>query len=333
VTDKYLLIGDLHLTEKPRDAYRFDIFKWIRKQQREFEPKATIFMGDLTDKVDKHPAVLVNRVVNELQELEKFYIVMGNHDYVDSNNPFFMFLGPSFIHEPTQINRLLFIPHTYNEDQFAQTCKSFSSKSVPAIDYVFCHQTFDGAIAETGTRLNGFRPSHIDVIAPRLGAYAGDVHRPQRAANVVYVGSPYHIRFGDDFDPRCILLDDGHPKNLYFETVHKWSLTIKDPDDILKNKQLYEGDQVKLTVELAKEETFEWQKIRRDILEATKTRKLEVFGIDLKVNSATPRETKLRKVDRVNPDKIYSAFCSKENLPSNTRRVGRDLLACSTSDT
>ena len=57
-----LVIGDLHLTDQPKDAYRFGIFKWIKKQIEKHQPEYTVILGDLTDKKDKHSAGLVNRI-------------------------------------------------------------------------------------------------------------------------------------------------------------------------------------------------------------------------------------------------------------------------------
>jgi len=322
---RILLIGDLHLSERSRDAYRFGIFKWVAEQQKQFNPHATIFMGDITDRKDKHSSILVNRIVDEFTKLERYYVLMGNHDYIDPSSPFFKFLGNRFIYEATQIGRLLFIPHTHSKDEFATICNTFKHVE---IDYVFCHQTFEGAIAETGARLNGLRQAYVDALQPRLGVYAGDIHRPQRAGNVVYVGSPYHIRFGDDFDPRCILLDDkGHAKNLYFDSLRKWSLTVRDPADILKNRLLFKNDQVVLTIELAREESVDWKAHKRAILEACKQKGLEVFGVDLKVNSTTPSKAKENgKLSASTPETIVDEFCRVESLPKPTKQAGHDLL-------
>ena len=99
-----LLIGDTHLTDKPRDAYRFGIFEWIAKQQAKYKPEATFIMGDLCDAKDRHSAALVNRLVDELGTLNEVYILMGNHDYIDHNTPFFKFLskleGVHFVTKP-----------------------------------------------------------------------------------------------------------------------------------------------------------------------------------------------------------------------------------------
>ena len=66
----WFLIVDTHFTDNQRDAYRFGIFDWIVKQQRDKPVAATFFAGDLCDAKDRHSATLVNRVVAGLTKLK-----------------------------------------------------------------------------------------------------------------------------------------------------------------------------------------------------------------------------------------------------------------------
>src|SRR5712671_4879029 len=251
----WMLIGDLHLTDRAQDDYRFGIFNWIHKQQKNQPVAATFLAGDLTDQKDRHSATLVNKIIDGLLKLEPpVYIVMGNHDYRDPKNPFFKFLnhieGIKFITSPYLVNfktPIALIPHYRTQVEFDQAIKSVSDQNPAAF---LVHQTFDGAIAESGVRLSGLSASLIESAKPPLGIYAGDVHKPQRQGRVAYLGAPYHIRFGDDFTPRILRIDqNGQTVNSCFNAPYKWSLTVSEADDILNNSQLREGDQVKLTIQ------------------------------------------------------------------------------------
>jgi Calcineurin-like phosphoesterase len=321
-----LVIGDLHLTDRPKDGYRWGIFDWIREKQAKYKTEATVLMGDLTEYKDNHSSALVNRVVSELIRLEKpVYILMGNHDYIDHGNPFFGFVnnikGLRFIFEPELIDGMAFVPHFRKEDAFEAACRKFKRP-----DYLFLHNTFDGSLSESGARLSGFRQSAIELMAPRWGTYAGDVHRPQKSGFVTYVGSPYTIRFGDDFEPRCLLLKEGKVTDLYFECPRKWALTIRSADELVAITELMAGDQVKLTLELAREEAPDWQKYKADVLKIAKELELEVFGVAVKVNSATPKaDTGPR---HKTPIQVVESFCNKEKVPSEVRKAGLRLLEC-----
>lgn len=323
----YLLIGDLHLTDRPRDAYRFGIFKWIREQHRKFKPKATVILGDLCEQKNYHSATLVNRISNEIDKLERpIYILMGNHDYIDPKNPFFKFLGlfegVEFIVTPTEIGDLFMIPHCRDETAFAEACACFYGHPT----YLLLHNTFTGAIAETGAPLTGFSASPIEALAPRLGTYAGDVHRPQQAGPVTYVGAPYNVRFGDNFTPRCLVIDaKGQKTNLYFDCPRKWSLTVRSSEDIIRNNLLIEGDQVKLEIELAREEAVDWKTIKLDVMDACREMKLEVFGVTLNIKATTERKA-LKVGEGSVPEDVLTAFCSAENVPNAVKQAGVQLI-------
>lgn len=328
----WMLCGDLHLTDNARDLYRFGIFNWIKKRQAKTNPAATFLAGDLTDGKDRHSATLVNKIVDGLTSLKPpVYIVRGNHDYSrDQENAFFRFLshidGIHFITKPTVIKagkRMALIPHYRRQDEFTAAVELCCADRP---DSFLCHQTFDGAIAETGVRLNGLSASLIELFDPPLGVYAGDVHRPQTQGLVTYIGCPYQVRFGDDFEPRCIeVSSSGVESYPWFEAPRKWSLAVRDAANIIGNEELIAGDQVKLTINVAREEAVDWQKIRAGVLAACKEKGLEVHGVKLEINTVKRRER--AKLDNANASVgTFDQFCKSENVASNIKKVGKEIL-------
>lgn len=322
---KILLIGDLHLTDKPRDAYRFNIFGWVLKQQEKYNPELTIFTGDVTDKKDWHSASLVNKIVTKLSKLKPpVYIIKGNHDYIDEKEPYFKFLckidGLHFITKPELIApKIGALPHFRSENEFIKACIEFSN-----LDFLFIHQTMKGAIAESGVSLNGFDTAAFEPLGPQVQVFAGDVHKPQRASKVTYVGSPYRIRFGDDFEPRCLLIEDSTKKNLYFKCPRKWALVIKSEDEILNNEDLFEGDQVKIVIELSKEEIVEGQTYIKKVKDACHKKGLEIFGCSIKILTSVKKVT--GTISTHEPKDILNTFCKIEKVSSQIKQTGIDLL-------
>ena len=137
------------------------IFDWLVKQQQKHKVDATFILGDLTDRKDNHSSALVNRVIDELLKLKPpVYILRGNHDGIDPNNPFFRFLqtieGLDFVVEPTVLAHgpargVALIPHQPNQAALDRACGIVG----PKMPGVFMHQTLDGAMAETGTPFVG----------------------------------------------------------------------------------------------------------------------------------------------------------------------------------
>lgn len=338
----WLIIGDLHFTDHARDQYRFGIFKWIRQQQEKYKPVATFLLGDLTDAKDRHSALLVNKIVNGLMSLEPpVYILEGNHDYkADKRNPFFKFLnhieGLRFVTEPTVIKAVLpiaLIPHCRSQDDWNNAVKMvFGGRTSDSPACLLAHQTFVGAIAESGVRLSGLSASLVESFNPPLGVYAGDVHKPQTQGIVTYVGCPYQVRFGDNFNPRSIFIEDSgdgwyDTYDLEFAAPKKRSLTVSAPEDIeelYRSKCMERGDQVKLTIRLGPEELVHWKKIQRDILAVCKAAQLEVFGVKLESKELTRRKHVAEK--QIEPSVILETFCRAEKIPANVKRVGMELL-------
>ena len=324
----WLITTDLHLSDRPRDQYRFDLFPWLVKQQSKHSITDTFILGDITENKDRHSSTLVNKIVEHLLTLKPpVYVLRGNHDGLDPKNPFFKFLncieGLMFICKPTCMLDSVFVPHCSNQAMLDDACHipKYQPKAV------FLHNTFDGAIAETGARLTGLSTAPIEALKPRLGAYSGDVHAPQRHDCVTYVGSPYQVRFGDEFEPRVLLLNEKGEKDLHFKCPRKWSLTVRGADDIDGNPSLLRGDQVKLIIALAREEAVEWKAYKQSVLAACKKRGLDVYGVDIEIQTTKQRErVKLNEAQVKTPAEIVSSFCKAENTPSNIKQIGMELL-------
>jgi predicted phosphodiesterase len=318
---RFLITSDIHLTDNPRDAYRFGLFSWLRKQQLEHQTNATLVLGDLTDHKDRHSSVLVNKTVEGFKSLiPPVFILRGNHDCIRQDLPFFKFLneihGLKFCTDITLIDgyKLAFIPHQLNQDAFNN-----AFKQVPSGWVAFTHQTITGAISETGQQLTGFTvpPNKAKAI------YSGDIHVPHKCGQVTYIGAPYHIHHGDAFKPRVLLLDEGTENNLYFAAPKKLHLHIRDVSEI---PELHEGDQVKITLELTPAELVEWSNHKKTVLDHCQQRGVEVYGVILK-------KSERRKRERLNDPGIaksklqyFSLFCDAENLAKQIREAGFSLL-------
>jgi DNA repair exonuclease SbcCD nuclease subunit len=324
-----LFTTDTHASDQPRDAYRFGLFKWLARQQEKHAVDATLILGDLTERKDRHSSLLVNRIVEELLRLKPpVFILRGNHDGIDPNSPFFKFLncieGLQFIVTPeyNKEYKIAFIPHCTDQTYLATACAWLPPK--PRL--LVLHNTFTGAKAESGTTLSGLSTSPIEALKPGR-VYSGDVHTPQRCGPVTYVGAPYRVRFGDDFEPRVLLLKGDREIDLHFDCPRKFSLTVRDADDIFNSKELRPHDQVKLTIEMAREEAVEWQVIKQRVLAACHECELEVFGAELQIKTTARRErVKLEEAVATTPKDILAAFCKSENVASNIRAAGEELL-------
>lgn len=329
-----LLVSDLHLNNKFEDNYRFDIFDAIRDWCEKYHINYIIFLGDLTNEKDNHSSKLVNKIVNGIFSLTAYChvdILMGNHDYIDPEHPYFQFLEiiPDVEFIDTDFCQIvdgafvLYVPHS----------KEFKMPHIDAthkkLDYIFIHQCVDGAIAETGKRLTGVDISPLSDLKPSGGIWAGDIHKPQRVGAVTYVGAPYNIRFGDNFEGRCILLDpnDYSHKELKFNTPRKWSLTIRDAEELNSIDDLTENDFIKITLQLSKEEVPDWTEQKEQIIKFCKNNKLQLTGPTLEVmKSSKRRKIKSKEQSAIEPRDILKGFCKYEQVPSEVKKAGLAII-------
>ncbi len=332
-----LVTSDLHLTDRPMDAYRFNLFGFLRDLMRKHDVRAVSILGDLTDAKNHHSAALTNRVTDELALLAKdaeVDVLRGNHDCDDPNNPFFRFLRliprVSFIVNPESYTtdngeRVLLLPHSRQPDRDWQSRRSRNG-TIEA-DYIFMHQTVNGAKSETGHALDGIA---ADQFKAKRACISGDVHVPQKIGGVVYCGAPYHIHFGDRFDPRVLLIDDGKVTSIAYDSVRKPSITITSAKDLDDRDDLAKGDQVKLTMLLDKRDFAEWPAMKRAVLDRCKLLGLEVHGCDMRqAADDAPKEKEAAAsapVKRRSPAEIVRAFAKRNKLPDDVRDAGLGLL-------
>jgi hypothetical protein len=324
----WIITSDTHLTDRPKDRYRFGLFDWLAKQQQKYDTTATFILGDITDRKDNHSALLVNKTVKSLLKLRPpIYILKGNHDFIDPANPFFEFLnwveGIKFVGEPSMDVDLgvAFLPHQQDQASFDRACGVIKPGG-----NVMLHATIQGAIAETGAVLPGLRASAIGLAKPGA-VWAGDIHRPQQCPWGAYVGAPFQVRFGDDFQPRVVLVKDGVERNLYYPCLHKWALRITDADQLLKNVNLHPKDQVKITIALPPEEVVSWNKHKQRVLGACKELGLEVFGLTLEITGTKPsNRVRHNPEGAVSPKQVFDSYCEAEQLPANIRGAGAEVL-------
>lgn len=163
---------------------------------------------------NNHSAFLVDKVcsiVRDFATLGDVYILQGNHDFDDDPKcPFFGFLeGFPHVHwigtsrryeQNTGLGKTLWMPYARNWEV------QWKAVDVPPGGIVFAHGMFNRTKLGNGREAENVMP--LSLIPKGVKCYAGDVHIPQVLERVEYVGAPYTIDFGDQYDARAIVLDD-----------------------------------------------------------------------------------------------------------------------------
>lgn len=324
-----LLCSDLHLTANPRDEYRWGLFKWMPAQVSRYSVKSVAILGDLTDAKDYHSAELVNRVVQNVVMLTwfgvKVYILMGNHDYLRANYAFFQFLSElpnvQFItsladtgHEGASC---CWLPHS------KQPSKDWAGYDFSHFQHVFMHQTVGGSLSSNGQTMRG-DDLPLDRLRSAGQVWSGDIHVPQRLNGVEYVGSPYHVHFGDSFRPRCVLLDETGPSDLHFRTISRRTLDLT-PEDNWQDLNLHEGDQIKVRLHLQRGDLPNWQSLRQAVLNACQHSGVQLCGVQLVAPKRLER-VRLTHSPQTEPADVLLRHVQTQELGPEMYETGLELL-------
>lgn len=319
-----LITADVHFSADPRNAYRFKFFDWLHKTVARYEVDDLIILGDITDAKDEHGAELVNEVVGRLSKLAKecrITIPTGNHDYVADGCPFFHFIHniPNIRWIDTitttsfpDIGSCLILPHT------ADWKKTWPKHLKHRYDYVFTHCTFEGAAGGFGHKLSGVDP---ELFKNQSIVVSGDIHGAQSFKNIVYVGAPYTINFGDDYQGRVLLIDDGEHRSLNVDIPQKWLLVIDNLDE-LNEGAFVPGDIIKIEYNLKRREQERWYDIKS---------KIQSWGqkIGCVIDAVVPLidiQTKTYKNVDVQTDKeLIKAYAKSVQASSKTLERGLSL--------
>jgi len=322
-----LFTADLHLTTRPEDEYRWEIFTWLGTQGKARNVDTIFILGDLTDRKDHHPAKLANALVDRLSDLAKTFqlvILKGNHDYVDPEWPFFRFLSKfpkiKFFSKPGEFTwgyDFLCLPHSNNWRSEWRGLKR------EEYDFVLIHQAIGGAHTPTGFEVSGVPSSFFDRCDTVI---AGDIHVPQQVGKVIYCGSPHPVDFGDDFQPRVLFWNGEALKSVKRTTLKKTVLRITDPKEIRK-ADLTEGDQVRIVLRLPRSSLSDWTKLRAEALAEASAAGLVARAIEMEPLTERPRlQPGERRQLGNNPASIFEQFCVEQKVAEDMIEVGRELL-------
>ena len=326
---RILVTGDLHLTDRKLDTYRWGLFDWLREQRFD----ALVILGDLTEEKDCHAAELANRVVDELMtfvDLEReVHVLMGNHDYNDEAYPFFRFLrhcpGCHYHAKPGIWElgnaRWAFYPHSREPERYWVDARRGDDVGV---DYTLLHQLFRGAKAANGVPMDGADAGQLSGVGK---VFAGDVHWPQKIGVVEYVGAPYPINFGDDYQPHVVVVD-GRESWHYLTppSIRKLVLEIDDPGKIEFKPGWRAGDQVKVVMRLGRSTFSKWEDYRREVKRVCDRNDLVLCGLELKEKVRERLGAKKPKAVPVTPVEQFDSYCRQAKVSDDDVVVGKKLL-------
>lgn len=315
------------MSSNRRDSYRWRfIEETLPALVETHRARRVLLLGDLTEAKSGHSAELVNRLVDAIAALAErapIYLLKGNHDYLNEDIPFFRYTQHlprvRWINEPTQfklrgLGDCLFLPFSRSPEE---EWKPWLSEPR---DWYFCHQTFDGAIGENNQRINGTPRS----IFPRgARVVSGDIHGPQKIGCVTYTGAPFLVDFGDDYEPRVLLLEGDKMRSMPVLGPQKRLVVLRGRDE--KYPNVAPGDVVKIRIEPpAGNQTprAEWRAQARRWAEAASA---QLYAVEIIAPKAAPSRAD-RDRHRASDADLVRAYVKKMKAGKACEAAGLKLI-------
>lgn len=260
---RILTIGDPHIKSSNINTIRKLKEKLIDliKDQR---PDGVVILGDLHDshsRVDVYTWIEENNFIRDIAAAAEssggwLKYVVGNHD-IPSNNIFlekihpFVTLSDTVIVDypqavKTPAGTFAFVPYVPN-GRFKEALGLLPEKG--PYRAIFCHQEFKNAdLGSSIISKNGDEwPADGDMII------SGHIHKKQRINEIIhYVGSPYHVNFGEHESKSVSLFEFSCENNFYEEGIFDLELPrkITHSTDVagLSGLKVYDNDENRLII-------------------------------------------------------------------------------------
>ena len=339
---KRLLLADLHFTDNPLDDYRWKVFDWIKEIDEKYKFDYLYILGDLTERKDRHSAQLVNRVVKELNNLWdecgiEVVLLKGNHDFIDSDTPFFGFLKNnehiSYVckvddNSHRNDDSELFLPYTATPDE------DWKDIDFSKYERIYMHQSVIGSIANNGMEMKEGLPRDHRIFKECKGRiYSGHIHKSQTididGCTFDYVGSPYPVYFGDKGDWKGLIMDSkGIVSTVLHPTITRHMIDIGDVKE-LKKYSLKSGDQCKVRLKLHRTDNYMWTKYRDEIKEYIEKKGVQMVSLELipdKVESVVYSNNDSERVSGFSDIELIEQFSIREKLNDGFMEVAKELV-------
>ena len=329
---KTLVTADLHLSDNPRDNYRHAWMEALPDLLVKHGCNRLLILGDLTEEKDRHGAWLVNKIVEHISNLARVcpvYIIRGNHDYVAEEHPYYEFVSKlknvfwynlPLCRELRGLGTVLFLPHTRHYE------RDWQDLDFDDYDWIFAHQTFDGADVGHGKTLEGI-PRSVFTRARARGVIAGDIHVPQTILPVVYVGAPYTVDFGDDYKARILLLDGDKMESVPCVGSQKRLVEIRTLADLKKaEKQLGQSDVLKVRVLLDPSEADKWPELQAAVRAWSEDRGYLLHNMQMATDGAANKPT-ARSINAPRSDtQLVEGYVKLKGAGKPTLKAGLRLM-------
>jgi len=333
-----IITADLHVSENPRDEYRWRWLEKLPQLLRKEKAEFLLILGDLTEAKYGHSASLVNRLVSILHNVAAvcpIVILCGNHDSLLGEEAFFGFTGllerVSWVSRPTPLASLKNVPGSVSSQLQAifipysgKPERDWADIDFSEYDIAFAHQCFAGATSDSGFKLKGVS---LSLFPGDLQIIAGDIHTPQEFGNLIYVGSPFRIDFGDSFQPRYLRLTGNKIESVPCEGPQKQVVEAGNVKELTELRGLAEGDILQVRICIKADEYSKWGETVAAVKAWGAKKGFVVDAVRPIIGSKTKSMAKVSKAPTKSDADLIKDYAAARGVGEDTLKTGLNILA------
>jgi len=333
-----LITSDLHLVDTPTEEYRWKIFDVLVEEACKYDVTDIFIIGDVWDRKDRHTATLLHRSIFALMALQErtdaqVWVTAGNHDkpvngpyywkilnYIKTEDSLGSYLR--YVTKPTVYHNICLLPFAPNP---IEDWKEFF-KGNSGFKAIFMHQTGQGVTVENDRLLVS---NNLPSFPEGIPVYSGDVHRPQFANGITYVGTPYPIRFSESWGHRIILIKESDFKNpisIKVDIMHREIVNITSVEE-LKNR-FKTNDQIRVRCKLTGNKLADWPVEEEKIRAYCKEKGIVLASIEgtFEGGGLSTEQKNNSQIEFMKPEEIIKMFCENEKLSDEIINIGLELV-------
>ena len=234
---KCIFLSDIHFgirssleewQDNIKDYFDNWFIPYIKSLVKDNEDYCLFILGDVFDdrkSIDINVNNLAIDIFEVLGSILPVYIINGNHDLTKKTNKgntslrtFSNITGITVIKEPKLIkikpsnkilSTIIAIPYLGDHAEENKLLLEYTNKS----DYAFMHTDISQMSFDNGMTIVGA----VDSYLYKGTIFSGHIHKRQENKNVIYVGSPYHLKRSDIGNTKGIYTLDFQTKKIYFK--------------------------------------------------------------------------------------------------------------------
>jgi DNA repair exonuclease SbcCD nuclease subunit len=221
-----LIMGDPHVTIGNLDDSK-ELFKFTTEQIKNNNIKYLVIMGDLFHNhaiLRLEIASLWKKFILEVSQLvDHVHILVGNHDEPGSTQLNGNISAPSLVLEGISNNVTIHKNELVEYEgivfqfiSFVKTEEQFNNSVNKSADFIFAHQTFDGAEYDLGFYApDGFKTN----LLPNQKIISGHIHKSQGFNQIFYPGTPKWDTASDANQDKGLCLIDFNKQDFTYKVL------------------------------------------------------------------------------------------------------------------